>query len=202
MGFLDFFSKKNVVGNVIADHYDTCEIVIQNPFDWVHTVTVFALYLDRLAHDIGGASGEALWRRLFFLASDIHDNVIRADSEQPLENRAYEAALAWRVVSAPTGNNRLRETLTLIEKGGHYFVECRTDPFSAPEPEKQLSQGCEAIFVHLFNAGSKEQKFFLPLVVIAQCNWYQENGLPGLSRITAAPYRGLSLMQQLLTQGG
>jgi hypothetical protein len=80
---MGLFSKKNVVGNVIADHYDTGEVVIQNPFDWLFTITTFALYLDRLAHDIGGTDGVALWQRLFFLASDVHANVIRAESRPP-----------------------------------------------------------------------------------------------------------------------
>jgi len=198
---MGIFSKKSVIGNVVADHYDTGEVVVQNPFDWVHTIMLCALYLDRLAHDIGGTAGEKLWNRLFFLASDAYANVIRGESQKPLEERSYSPALDYHVVRTSSGGNRLRETITLVEKSDHYFVECRTEPLTAPEPEKRLSLGCEALFVHFFNTGERQQKFFLPAVIMAQCNWYQENGLPTMSQITAAPYRGLALMQQLLSRG-
>jgi hypothetical protein len=199
---LGLFSRTTVVGNVLVDHYETGVIVVQNPFDWVHTIMVCALYLDRLAHDIGGLGGEVLWKRLFFLASDVHANVLRVESQQPLGERLFTPAIEYHAVTRSPGGDRLREKITLVEKSGHYFVECRTEPLTANEPERRLALGCEAMFVHFFNTGEPQQKLFLPVVIMAQCNWYQEHGIPTMSQITAAPYRGLALMQQLLSQGG
>ena len=53
-------------------------------------------------------------------------------------------------------------------------------------------EGCETLFVHLFNTGEKETKFFLPVVVMAQCNWYQDHGHPSISQIYTAAYAGIA----------
>jgi hypothetical protein len=102
-------------------------------------------------------------------------------SDVPLEDRQYSFQTAFKVVSSSTGGNPLVETGRLVQKGERYFCETSSAPWTYPNIEKTVIAGCETLFVHLFNTGSKDVKCFLPVVLMAQCNWYQENGHPTLT---------------------
>lgn len=198
---MGFFSRKKKLGQFVLRHYAEGELVVENSLTWSLSIINFALYLDRLVYDIGGFDGERLWRLLFDAASEVFEDVVRADTGEQLEERRFHRPMEFRVVSDPPGSEPLVETAILVEKGCHYFCELTTRPIAAEEPEETLIQGCEALFAHLFNHGDKGLKFFLPVVVLAQCNWYDEHGLPSISKITAAPYAGFAAMQALTSQG-
>lgn len=194
---MGLFSKKEEIGTFEIYHHPNGELVFLNSLDSTMTIMNFALFIGKLVYDLDARRADELWRLMYRLASDIFENVIRKETDVPLLQRRYDYKTKYTVVQSSSASNPMKETAKLVKKGEHFFCETSTSPMAYPNAEDTVIAGCETLFVHLFNTGTNDIKFFLPVAMMAQCNWYVDNGLPSISQITAAPYVGFIAMQRL-----
>ena len=121
------------------------------------------------------------------LAAETVEKVLEPeDIEIPLEERVCPCRTKSRVVGASNAERVLRVVANVYEKGERVFMEAEFTPKTCSNIEYEVRKGCEAMFVHLFDAGDKETKFLLPLALMAQCTWYEENGYPSVVQLTEA----------------
>lgn len=197
---MGLFSRKEEVGEFIIDHHANGDLVFQTTLNPNMTLINFAFYFGKTVYDLGEYEGTQLWKKLFATSTDVFNNVVVPDSAIELEDRRFDKETRFKVVPSSTGSDYLRETVGLFQKGDVFFCETMSAPPDYPQTEDTLIQGIETLFVHLFNSGPKDVKFFLPVVVMAQCNWYIDNGFPSMLSLNGPAYQGINTMMQLAQQ--
>ena len=90
--------QEQVIGELVLYHYPKSRARVSNTLNPGMTNLGFALYLGKLVYDMGPELGTQLWQKIFHLASDAFENVVRAESSTPLESRRFEADTPFLVV--------------------------------------------------------------------------------------------------------
>lgn len=202
---MGIFSKKEEVGEMSLYLYPNHEMVIHNTFShpdqWDMTVIAFSLFLGKTVYDLRDQRGTALWKSIFSLASSAFE-VVREKDGIPIEEKLLQAQPLFKVVQSEQSiGNYLKETGKIVQKNNLYFCETSSTPSSYPDIEDTVMSGLESAFIYLFNTGNKQLKFCLPIVLVAQCNWYQENGFPSFSTFNQAAWHGIDFMNSALAAG-
>ena len=179
------FAKKEALGSFSIDHYDGGDIVFVESLGSSALVRVaYYLYFDQLVYNSGPHWGPKLWSRIHTIASE---TIQKAEGDQgPPEGFTCPSRTKSRVVGTPSGTRVLRTEVKLCKKGDSPFVESEFTPKTCPSIEYEVRKGCEALFVHLYDTGDNGTKFALPLSLMAECTWYEENGFPGPTQICKA----------------
>jgi len=200
MGILQsLFSGKDVVGVFEIDHYDNGDIVLRSTVTPSFSYVAYAFYFDRLVFNSGDLLGQRLFRSIKALAVEAFTKVVQADGDVPLEDQEYLPSypLASTVVPRSAGRVDLHVKAELRRRGHQCFMNTEFTPESFSDTERVAREGCQALFVHLYNAGDKNTKFFMPVLVNKQCEWYEQNGVPSITQITAAPMAGIEAVYQI-----
>ncbi|GEM_PF-6307460 len=191
------------IGVFKLSHYPSKEVVYESDLRPGLMVVGYGFYLDKLVYNLGEAKGTELYNKIFVIASGVVEKLDKEDDfpegkRTSIEKYSVAGTTEYRLVNISSGDNPLVAVAELWErKNGSRYVQTHFSPKVYPDTEGVVAGGCEALFIHLFNEGDKQTKFFLPMFIIGQVNWYQENGYPGLMKVGQAPYAGMAVVRQI-----
>ena len=126
--------------------------------------------------------------------------VTNEGSEVLLEDRTYGGNTEYSVVDRSDSDLLLHAKADICKRGERIFAQLTVRPPTCPDTEGVVRRGIEALFVHFYNSSSKAMKFFLPIVVLSQCERYRDNGIPSISQITTAARQGIAAAKKISDQ--
>ncbi len=159
----------------------------------------FIWYFDKQVVNIRAAHAQPLVERIFAVASDALWMETGEPGPQALAK--IERSTKWRawveypvpgmeaiLAALPPRQGRTMEfTGEMRPLNGYSMIDLKVPFFTPTKIEPVVVESLMAFFSHgVGTHSSKELRFFLPIAVCAMCNWYKQNGIPGVFGIGKA----------------
>ncbi|MDC0358674.1 hypothetical protein OAO01_07655 [Oligoflexia bacterium] len=179
-------------------YHSTGELLISRPLDQEYDAINFAFYLDYIVCCLGKDVGATLAKRVYALADFVYNSVVATGClphELPA-NLKGNKDLAETVHS--TDGLPVSAVLRLLQRDdGHIVSAISVEPETILSAPGLFVKGLEALFFEILEQGSQQAQHLLAVLLLVQCSWYLDKGIPTLDELGGAPDAAMEFVGEL-----
>jgi len=164
-----------------------------------YDVLSYAFFLDHLICNLEGEHATQLTKALYELSTKAC-TTISSGSDLSAELPAEDG---WSFSYLSSSDNGLENPISiqLASIGeGKLASSINLSAKDLNENADYWAESAAAFFIELLHHGAEDARVLLPVLVMAQCSWYMERGIPDNGLEGVAPNVGLAYIRQISQQ--